>query len=60
MLKFIRRKIIEGIIKDIVKDMPKFKEMAILLVEEHKDEILEKIKKAIKKVITNFIKTKLK
>lgn len=60
MFKFIRRKIIEGIIKDIVKELPKFKENAKLIIAEHKDEILEKVKVAIQKAVKEFIKEKLK
>ena len=41
MFKFIRRKILEGLIKDFIKEIPQYKEAALKLLSEHKDEIIE-------------------
>ena len=47
MIKFIRKKILEGIIKDFIKELPKYKVTARLLLLEKKDELLEKIETAV-------------
>ena len=55
MFKFIRKKILEGIIKDFINDLPKYKTTARLLFLEKKDEILEKVEKAILATIKKYI-----
>lgn len=60
MFKFIRKKLLEGIVKDIIGKIPEIKDYAHLFFEQHKDEILEKVKDAIKKVIKDFVVKKLK
>lgn len=59
MFKLLRKKILEGIIKDVLEKLPEYKEYAILLFAEHKDEILEKVKHAIEKAIKDFISKKI-
>lgn len=59
MLKWIKKKILKSIIKDITKELPTYKYKALKLVEDHKDDILDKVKDAIKGVVTSFIKSKL-
>lgn len=59
MFKWIKKKILKSIIKSIVKEMPVYKAKALALVEEHKDEIIEKAKEAIKKAIREFLDSKV-
>lgn len=53
MFGWIKKRILKSIIKDITKQLPKYKEMALIYVEQHKDEIIEKVKKAIEDIIKN-------
>lgn len=55
MFRFIRKKILSGIVKDIIKSMPEYKEYALLYYEEHKEEILGKIKDAIIGIVKSYI-----
>ena len=47
MFKWIKKKILKSIIKDITKELPTYKDKTLKLIEE------------IKSVITSFIKSKL-
>lgn len=60
MIKFFRKKLLEGMIKDIMIKMPEYKDFAILLFEEHKSEIYRKVKEAIKTAIKNCLSEHLK
>lgn len=51
MFKFFRKKIIEGFIKDIINDLPKYKRNALIYFKAHKEEIIEKVVEFIKKEI---------
>ena len=51
MFGWIKKRILKSIIDDAIKQLPKYKDIAILYIEQHKDEILDKVKEAIKKVI---------
>ena len=51
MFKWIRNKILEGIIKDLIKELPNLKVSARRLLKEKKGELLEKIKETIKEKI---------
>ena len=53
MFGFVKKLVLKSIIKDITKEMPKYKEYALIYIEEHKDEIIEKVKKAIGDIIKN-------
>jgi len=53
MFGWLKKRILKSLIKDVVKNMPKYKEHALICIEEHKDEILEKIKKAIEDIVKN-------
>ena len=59
MFKFIRKKLLEGIIKDIAKEIPAIKDKALKLFEEKKDEVLkiveEKIKEIVKEQLGNIL-----
>ena len=59
MFKLIRRKIVEGIIKDFINDLPKYKTAAKLLFLEKKDEIIAKIENAIMETIKKYFKEHL-
>ena len=58
MFKWIKKKILKSIVKDIAKEIPEMKEKALVLIEEHKDEIIAKIKDAIFKVIVDIYNSK--
>jgi uncharacterized membrane-anchored protein YjiN (DUF445 family) len=56
MFSWIKKKILKSIIKDITKSLPQLKDKGLILIEEHKDEVIEKVKEAITKTIKDFIK----
>ena len=53
MFGFIKKLVLKSIIKDITKQIPKYKEMALIYVEQNKDEIIDKVKKAIFDIVKN-------
>ena len=55
MLKWIRTKILKGIIKDILQEIPSLKDKAINYFERHQDEILEQVLQAAKKAVLSFV-----
>lgn len=59
MFKLIRKKLLEGIIKDLAAKIPEIQDHAKIFIELHKDEIIEKVKEAIIKAIKAFIISKL-
>jgi uncharacterized protein YlzI (FlbEa/FlbD family) len=58
MLGWIKKKILKSIINDVTKQLPTYKKKAVAIVEEHKDEVLDKVKEYIKKAVMDFIKSK--
>ena len=58
ILGWIKKRILKSIIKDITKQLPTYQAKAVQLVEQHKDEIVDKVMQAIKKAIMDFIKGK--
>lgn len=56
MIKWIRKKILEGFVKDILKELPELKEKALILFEEKKDLFIEKAKEAIKEKLLELVK----
>ena len=56
MFKWIKKKILENIIKEAIEELPKLKVTARKLWSENKDEILGKVKEAIKKEIFELAK----
>ena len=60
MFKFLRKKLLEGFIKDFIADLPKYKEQALLILESRKDEILELLKNKIAEVLKEFFEENLK
>lgn len=55
MFKWIRNKLLEGIVKDVIEELPKLKVSARKLLEEKKDEVLEKIREAIKEKLLDLV-----
>lgn len=63
MFKWLRKKLLKGFIEDIISELPEpdlLKEKMFEIFEEHKDEILNKIKELIKDFVMKFINEKLK
>ena len=56
MFKWIKKKILENIIKEAIEELPKLKVTARKLWSENKDEIMGKVKEAIKKEIFELAK----
>ncbi len=56
MFKWIRKKIFEGLIKDLLKELPELKEKALILFDEKKDLFIEKAKEAIKEKLLELVK----
>lgn len=55
MFKWIRNKLLEGIVKDVIEELPKLKVSARKLLGEKKDEVLEKIREAIKEKLLDLV-----
>ena len=53
MFGWIKKLVLKSIIMDITKETPRYKEMALIYIDAHKDEIIEKVKKAIGEIIKN-------
>lgn len=53
MFGWLKKRILKSIIKDITKQLPKYKEHALIYIEEHKDEVIEKVINAIKDIVQN-------
>lgn len=53
MFGWIKKKVLKSIIKDLVKQLPRYKDMALVYVEQHFDDILDRINKAITDIIQN-------
>lgn len=51
MFGWIKKRVLKSIIKDITKQLPKYKEMALIFVEQHADEVLAKVKEAIMEIV---------
>ena len=63
MFKWIRKRLLKGMIEDIIAQLPEpelLKEKMLEIFEEHKDEILNKIKELIKDFVMKFINEKIK
>lgn len=56
MFKWMRKKILEGIVKNILLELPELKEKALILFEEKKDLFIEKAKEAIKEKLLELVK----
>ena len=59
IIKWIKKKILKSIINDIKKQIPELKDTALNYLEEHKDELLDKLQEVIKKAIKDFVASKV-
>lgn len=59
MFKWIRRRFLKSIINDIKKEIPELKNTALEYLEEHKDELLDKLQEVIKQAIKDFVASKV-
>lgn len=59
MFKWIRRRFLKSIINDIKKEIPELKNTALEYLEEHKDELLDKLQEVIKQAIKDFVASKI-
>ena len=62
MFKWFRQRLLKGMIEDIIAKLPEpdlLKERLFDIFEEHKDEILEKVRQLIKDFVLKFLKEKL-
>lgn len=55
LIKFIQKKVVEGIAQEAISRLPEIKEMALLYLKEHIDEILEEVKKKIVELIKSKV-----
>ena len=59
LIKWIKKKILKSIINDLKRDMPELKVKALDYLEEHKDELLDKLQEVIKQTIKDFVASKI-
>ena len=59
LIKWIKKKILKSIINDIKKQIPELKDTALNYLEEHKDELLDKLQEVIKQAIKDFVASKI-
>ena len=59
MIKWIKKKVLKAVIKDIVKELPNWKKEVLKVMEMHADEFLDKIKDEIKKAAKEFFVSKI-
>lgn len=55
MFNWIKKRVLKSTIKDLTKELPKYKDIALIYIEEHKDEVLAKVKEAIIDVVKKEI-----
>ena len=60
MFGFIKKRILRSIIKDITKELPKYKDIALIYIEQHKEEVLKRVQEAILEVVKKEIEKALK
>ena len=53
MFGWLKRIVLKSIIKDITKQLKMNKDMALLYIEQNKDEIIDKVKRNIAEIIKN-------
>ena len=59
MFGWIKKRILKSIINDIKKQIPELKNTALEYLEEHKDELLDKLEEVIKQAIKDFVASKI-
>ena len=55
----MKKKVLKSIINDIKKQIPELKDTALNYLEEHKDELLDKLQEVIKQAIKDFVASKI-
>lgn len=59
MIKWIKKKVLKSIINDIKKEIPELKTTALEYLEEHKDELYNKLQEVIKQALKDFVASKV-
>lgn len=59
IIKWIKKKVLKSIVNDIKKQIPGLKDIALDYLEEHKDELLDKLQEVIKQAIKDFVASKI-
>ena len=59
LIEWIKKKILKSIINDIKKQIPELKDTVLAYLEEHKDELLDKLQEVIKQAIKDFVASKI-
>ena len=59
LIKWIKKKVLKSIVNDIKKQIPELKDTDLDYLEEHKDELLDKLQEVIKDTIKNFVASKI-
>lgn len=59
MFGWIKKRVLKSIINDIKKQIPELKNTALEYLEEHKDELLDKLQEVIKQAIKDFVASKI-
>ena len=59
IIKWIKKKVLKSIVNDIKKQIPELKVTILAELEEHKDELLDKLQEVIKDTIKNFVASKI-
>ena len=59
IIRWIKKKVFKSIINDIKKQIPELKDIALDYLEEHKDELLDKLQEVIKQAIKDFVASKI-
>ena len=59
IINWIKKKVLKSIVNDIKKQIPELKYTALDYLEEHKDELLDKLQEVIKDTIKNFVASKI-
>ena len=55
IINVIKKKLFESLINEAISKIPEIKEMRLLYVKEHADEILEEVKKKIVELVKSKI-----
>ena len=59
IIKWIKKKVLKSIVNDIKKQIPELKVTILAELEEHKDELLDKLQEVIKQAIKDFVASKV-
>ena len=59
LIKWIKKKVLKSNVNGIKKQIPELKVTILEELEEHKDELLDKLQKVSKDTIKNFVASKI-